>query len=257
MNLKAMRQGGRILSQALKVGIDAVRPGVSLLEVEEKVDWFIAKSKAKASFKMVSGYRWATCINRNEGVVHGVPTKDKFKAGDLVSLDAGVYFGGYHTDMAYSFCLPSGEKKRDKEANRFLAAGKKALSRAVEAARPGNRIGDISQAIQETIEGAGFTCAQNLTGHRIGRKLHLDPYIPCVLRGDIQKTRRIEPKTALAIEVIYMRGGSELVTGSDNWTIKTKDARMAGLFEKTVYISDSKIEVLTPFFWENDTQRSG
>jgi len=248
--LKAMRAGGEILSEVMTAAIRFVRAGTSLVEIEKLVDSLIREKGGRPSFKMVPNYQWASCINLNEGIVHGVPDQKKISSGDVVSLDMGVFYQGYHTDMAYTFQVPN----RASETEKFLEVGKRALNEAIKTVKPGNRIGDISEAIQGVVEGVGYSCVKTLTGHGIGRKLHQAPYIPCFLRGKKEETVEIVPGTALAIEVIYMKGKPDLITGRDGWTMETRDGKMSALFERTIFVRNSKAEVLTPFFWEKNVQ---
>lgn len=251
----AMRQGGLILAEALKAGIEATAPGVSFEFIEKVVTKKIEEKGGKPSFKMVPGYFWTTCINRNQGVVHGIPEKGKIFPGDLVSIDAGVYYRGFHTDMAFSFLVPGGEGKERKKREAFLKVGKKALTKAIAVAKAGNRVGDISAAIEKVVEEeGGFSCSRDLTGHGVGKKLHEDPYIPCLLMGKKENTPVLKEGMSLAIEVIYMAGRPELVVREDGWTIETRDGKIAALFEKTILVGKEKAEVVTPFIWEEDVQ---
>jgi len=249
--LRKMRQGGRLLAEVMSEALKAAQPGVSLKEINQLVEELIRKKGGKASFKKVAGYHWASCINLNAGVVHGIPQDRKIKEGDLVSLDIGFYYQGYHTDMAYSFRAgESSFPSRDP----FLQAGRRALKKAIKAVKSGGRIGNISQAIQKEIEKAGFRCVETLTGHGIGHRLHEDPFIPCLLLRRISQTPQIKPGMALAIEVIYVAGSPQLKEGPDGWTISTQDGKIAALFEKTIFVKPSNIEVLTPYSWEKNAR---
>ncbi len=235
-----------ILSKVMAKAIKFIRPDVSFSQVENIIDDQITKSGAKPSFKMVPGYRWASCINLNEGIVHGIPKGRKFAQGDLVSLDIGAFYKGYHTDMSYSWELGTDRY------GRFLAAGKRALSLAIEEARVGNKVKDISKQIQEGIEGAGVGyCARGLTGHGVGRKLHQEPFIPCFV-DESQKSSQsvLKEGQTLALEVIYSQTNSGLITESDGWTISTEDGKISSLFEKTVAVGRKSGLALTPYFWE-------
>ncbi len=246
--LQSMKKGGRILAKAMAEAIGYMKSGRSLLEIEEFFCIKLANFRAKASFKKVSGYSWATCINLNNGVVHGIPDNTRISQGDLVSIDGGAYFDGFHTDMAYSFIAGKPLSYVFEEA--FLMSGRKALDEAMEAAKLGNRVGDISQAIQKQIEGDGFFCVETLTGHGIGENLHQKPHIPCLLKGDIEKTPPILAGQGLAIEIIYTDTKPRLETESNGWTIVNKGGKISGLFEKSVYVNDSGLVDLTPYFWE-------
>jgi methionyl aminopeptidase len=240
-----MEKGGMILAQVMQKTKDLVSPGISLLEIDKFADDLISKNKAKPSFKMVKGYDWATCINLNEGIVHGLPDKTRVQRGDLISIDMGVFFEGYHTDMSFSWEIDTNNYES------FLTAGRVALDEAIKNAVNGNRVGDISQAIQKNIEGKGVgSCARNLTGHGVGKKLHEEPFLPCFLALDIKDTPLLRSNQALAIEVIYMQGSSRTVTDTNGWTISTADGKISSLFEKTVLVGESEAKDLTPYLWE-------
>lgn len=224
--VEIMRQGRTKLQGVMTKVLDKVKPGVTTRELDSLAESLIKSQKGTPSFKEVKNYKWASCININEGVVHGIPGDLKIKKGDLVSVDIGLKYRGFHTDMARTLSLNGHEK--------FLAAGRKALERAKKMAVPGNRIGHISLAIEEEIKKAGFNPVLDLTGHGIGRCLHEVPQIPMFLKGDLQKTQLIKPGMVLAIEVIYAEGCPDLVIEDDGWTIKTKDGSLGGLFEDTV-----------------------
>jgi methionyl aminopeptidase len=247
---KAMQTGGRLLSEIMFAAINFVTPGKSLSEINRFIEKAILAKKALPSFKTVRDYRWASCLNLNEGVVHGIPHPDvKIKTGDYLSIDIGAIYQGYHTDMAYTL------KVADDRADEFLFVGKRALNKAIEVVKDGGRVGSISQQIQRTIEGAGYTCVESLTGHGVGKMLHQEPFIPLVLTLPIERTPMIFTGQALAIEVIYTKGEDNLVTDTDGWTIKTQDGKISALFEKTVFVDDYQAEVLTPFFWEENVQK--
>ncbi len=242
----AMRAGGLILARALAATREFIRPGKKLIEAENFASNFIRQAGAEPAFSRVPGYRWATCINLNEGIVHGIPDQKQFRSGDLISLDMGVYYRGYNTDMAYSWELGS-DRYHD-----FLAAGQKALAEAIAQAKNGNKVRDISRAIQKTIEGSGIGyCSRNLTGHGVGKKLHDKPFIPGFVDGQMGDYQ-LKSRETLAIEVIYSVGDSGLAVSGDGWTIVTKDGKISALFEKTVVVAKSGGQVLTPYLWEKE-----
>jgi methionyl aminopeptidase len=200
----------------------------------------IAKSGGKPAFKKVRGYQFTTCLNVNEGVVHGMPNDYRIKEVDLVSVDIGLWYRGFNTDMAVS--LAFGGRHRE-----FLKVGQEALRRAVEVSQEGKRVGDISWAIETTIRSGGYQPVKVLTGHGVGRKLHEEPLIPCwVRRGKgVNGREQLAGGMTLAIEVIYAKGKGEVVLEDDGWTIATQDGKMAGLFEGTVVVTSRGGEVLT------------
>lgn len=241
--IEIMRQGGRRLGTVFGQVLEEIRPGVELKKLDQLAEKFIKKQKGLPSFKMVKGYQWSTCININQGVVHGVPGKYRILNGDLVSLDVGMFFQGFHTDMARTILLPGGEKNQEKK--KFLNAGKKALIKAVKVAKVGNRIGHISQTIEQEIKSEEFKPIEALTGHGVGRKLHEDPKIPCLPRKTLEETELIKTGMALAIEVIYAQGKPDIVLADDGWTVETTDRKLAGLFENTIVVTKKGPEILT------------
>ncbi len=244
---KAFIEAGKRLSRIFAKTLAEIKPGRKLREIDSLADKFISKSGGKASFKGVGDYQWATCINLNEGVVHGIPDNKIIKRGDVVSLDMGFEYQGCHADMAYTLQIQNPKSlPTDLEVDRFLEAGKKALDEAIRAVRAGNRVGHISKAIQEIIEEAGYSCVRELTGHGIGGNLHQPPWIPCRLTERIEKTPLLKEGVGLAIEVIYTLGKADLEKMADGWTIKTRDGKISALFEKTVLVTKKGVRVVTP-----------
>ncbi len=240
-----MRHSGEIAAKALKRAMESIKVGTSELEVDEIVKKEIYKYGGDLSYKTVPGYKYATCITVNEQVVHGIPTDRKFVNGDLVSVDLAVVYKGWHTDCAWSV-LVSGQGTVDSEQSekiKFLKTGEEALWLGIAQAVDGNRIGDISHAIQTKVEGAGYSVVRSLVGHGVGRSLHEDPEIPGV--GSPGTGSVVKSGMTLAIEVIYTKGGPDVVLGEDNWTFSALDKSWGGLFEMTVNAGEKKAEVLT------------
>jgi len=243
--IQLIKEGGKILSDALDVILKTAKPGVNLLEIEKKAVQLIRKGGAEPGFMRVSGYDWATCLNVNEGIVHGVPKDYSLKEGDVLSVDIGAFYKGFNTDMCRTVLV--GRSKQKKKIEKFLNTGKKALQKAVKQVYPGGRLGKISQQIQKTIEKQGYNCARNLTGHGIGKKLHEPPAIPCILRGEIKNTLLLKTGMVIAVEVIYMMGKADLIVADDHWTMETEDNSLSAVFEKTVAVVKNGCQVLTPF----------
>ncbi len=242
--IRAMREGGRKLACVLQQVLQEAKLGVALWQLDSLAEELIKKQGGEPSFKTVRGYHWTTCININEGVVHGIPGKYQLKENDLVSLDIGILYQGLHTDMSRTVRVKEQENRRVKE-DEFLQAGERALKKAISAAKAGNRVGHISQAIEKEIRKAGFSPIEVLTGHGVGKKLHEDPLIPCLLMEEIERTPLLENGMTLAIEVIYAQGNPEVVLADDGWTIETADGKLSGLFEDTIAISQGQTLVLT------------
>lgn len=239
--LEVMAEGGKRLGRVRQALMEAIKIGANAQDIEELADKLIAKEGGEASFKMVPGYKWATCINLNEGLVHGIPRKNVvFKKGDVVKLDVGMYYRGFHTDTSDSKGL---EVKR--QTAKFLEAGREALKAAIAKAKSGGRIYDISQAIETTIKGAGYTPIEALVGHGVGRELHEGPAIPCVVRTSREVTPLMSAGMVLAIEVMYAQGKPEVVIADDGWTILMGDAKIAALYEETVAVTPNGPFVLT------------
>lgn len=241
--IKIMQEGGRMLAQILSQLSKKAKVGINLLEIEKKACKLIKKTGGKPSFKMVSNYNWVTCLNINEGVVHGVPRNYELKREDLLTIDIGLFYKGLHTDTSYTLRV---QTQNSKKIDGFLETGRRALRKAIKEAIPGNHVGHISAKIQEIIEGAGNSCIRTLTGHGIGQKLHEPPSVPCFLKGEIKETPKLKKGMTLAIEVIYAKGAPEVVTDkNDDWTIKTADGKMAAVFEETIAVLKKPL-ILTP-----------
>lgn len=249
--IKIIRRGGCRLAKIMRQLLKEIEPGVSLEKLDRLAELLIGKEGGKPSFKMVKDYHWATCLNINQGVVHGIPNQYQLRVGDLLSLDIGIFYQGFHTDMARSVKVkgkndPStslGVNDRVKE--KFLEAGEEALKEAIQLAKPGNRVGHLSAAIEGEIRKAGYRPIEALTGHGVGRNLHEEPQIPCFLKGKIESTPRLKPGMVLAIEVIYAQGNPEIALEDDGWTIETADGSLGGLFENTVVVTKDGSEILT------------
>jgi methionyl aminopeptidase len=240
--LKVMEEGGKILHEVKMALKDATKIGVSALEIDELAEKLIRESGAEPSFQKVEDYKWSTCINVNDGVVHGIPHKEiVFKEGDLVSIDLGLYYKGFHTDTSISFGLNA-----DKETEKFLKIGRQAFQKAVSAVVPNNSyIFDISKGMEDVLVKNGYSPVIDLTGHGIGKNLHEAPYIPCYTSGLRIESPKIVPGMALAIEVMYCAGDPDLARENDGWTIVTQDGKIAGLFEDTIIVTEKGYRIIT------------
>lgn len=235
--LKLMRKSGLITAKALKKVLKSVKPGTSLIELDNIAREEILRLGGKPSFMSVPGYKWTTCLTVNQEVVHGIPRSEVvLKSGDVLGIDLGTVYQGWHTDSAWSVVV-GGEK------NKFLESGEKALWQGIAQAVEGKRIGDISEAIQTEIEGSGFSVVRSLVGHGIGRNLHEEPEVPGF--GKAGTGSKLKKGQTLAIEAIYAQGNYEVVLEDDGWTISTRDGSLGGLFEMTVIVGKEKAEVLT------------
>src|SRR3989338_2089427 len=238
-----MKTGGAKLTEVLDMLLDEIRPGITPLELDEKADTMIRKLGGVPSFQKVEGYRWATCININDVVVHGIPTKTIITSGDVVGIDVGMFYKGFHTDTSWTVCVPP--STATPRITTFLQAGQDSPARGIAHVVSRNKIGDISQAMQAPIEASGFHVVEELVGHGIGRTLHEDPEIPGMLVKPVSKTPVIKPGMAFALEIIYTMGKPDITIDDDDWTIRTGDGTISGLFEKTVIVEDHGVVVLT------------
>lgn len=238
--IEIMKKSGNICAQALKKILENVKPGVTCAALDKIAQEEIEKRGAASSFKTVEDYRWTICTTINEQVVHGIPTR-VLKEGDILGIDIGALYLGFHSDLAIS--VPVG--KVSGSAKTFLDVGASTLRWAIQKAKVGNTIGDISSTIQNSIETAGYSIVKSLTGHGVGRDLHEEPMVPGF--GRAKTGHKILKNMVLAIEVIYAQGSGEVVLENDNWTISTKDHSLGGLFEQTVAIGKNGPIVLTPY----------
>ncbi len=240
--IRIMTEGGKILGMIKGQLADSACVGTSTLEIDRLAQRLISKSGGEASFKMVQGYNHATCISINEEVVHGIPTDRKIRPGDLVSIDVGLFYKGFHTDTSVSIQVG----KPSKNVQKFLEVGKSGLELAISCAKPGNRVADISAAMQKTVEKAGYSVVRALTGHGVGRHLHEEPAIPCFVVGKYRNSPILTKGMVIAIEIMYNEGVPEVVyKNSDGWTLASADGKMSGLFEETVAITKDGPVVLT------------
>ena len=259
--LAVMRTAGQIAGQVMEEILSAINPGIATVELDALAEKLILQAGGFPSFKSVPGWDWATCININEGVVHGVPSGRVLREGDVASVDLGVYYQGFHSDTAWTVQVQSSRPQRQRTVLRggqakrkaqnsiskekFLKAGCDALERAIGKCQVGNRVGDVSAVIQKTVEKAGLNVVRDYTGHGIGRELHEPPAIPCFGRSKAGEV--LVAGMVLAIEVIYMSGNYKLKILKDGWTAVTEDGKIAGLFEKTVAIYKNGPQVLTNY----------
>lgn len=240
-DLRKITQGGEKLA-AIKARLKKeIKEGIKASDIEELAVRLIEEAKGKASFKMVEDYSWATCINVNEGVVHGIPKESMiFKKGDVVSVDVGLYYKGFHTDTSFSVLVGS-----EKKLNKFLSVGKNALEAGISQAKTGNMVYDISKAIEEVLEESGLSPVRALVGHGIGTNLHESPSIPCFTSGERKDSPKLPKNSVLAIEVMYTTGSGEVALDDDGWTISTSDGKIAALFEETIAVENNGPIIIT------------
>jgi methionyl aminopeptidase len=232
--IELLRKANAIVMEILYRVKEEVRPGKSTFEFEEIALTLCEKKGVKPAFKGYRGYPYALCISVNEEIVHGMPRKEKFlKEGDIVSFDFGVIYEGYVGDAA----LTVGVGKISEEAERLMRVTERALYRAIEKARIGNKIGDISNAVQRTVEEENFNVIRDFVGHGVGRSLHEPPEIPNY--GRPGRGPRIEAGMVLAIEPMVSAGSWEVKILEDGWTAVTRDGSLSAHFEHSIAVTPS------------------
>jgi len=234
-----MRDAGRIVASTHAELEKAVAPGVTTGELDRLAEDFIRARGALPAFKGYRGFPGSICTSINEEVVHGIPGKRQLRAGDILSLDVGVYTNGFYGDAAVT--LPVGEI--DVEARRLLRVAEESLYRGLEMARPGNHLTDISHAIQSHVEGHGFGVVRELVGHGIGRQMHEDPQVPNF--GPPGTGPVLREGLTLAVEPMVNMGTHEVYTAPDGWTVLTRDGKPSAHFEHTIAITARGAEILT------------
>lgn len=236
--LESFRKGGKILRACLDMLADAARPGVTTGELDRLAEAFIRDHDGEPSFLGYNGFPATLCTSINEECVHGIPGPRALEEGDILSIDCGVLFDGFHTDACRT--LPMGEISAD--ARRLLATAEAALARAVRTLRAGIHVGDLSAAIQEEIGRGGCTPVRSLTGHGVGRSLHQYPDIPNHGKAG---TGPVFPAGAVvAVEPIVSLGSADVVQAEDGWTLITKDRSLAAHAEHTLHVMDGGCEVI-------------
>jgi len=238
--LTLMREAGRISAQALKLAGAAVKPGISTFEIDKIVHDYIISQGAKPSFKGYDGFPASSCISINDEVIHGIPSRKRIiKNGDIVSIDLGACYNGYHGDNAATFA--AGEISP--EARRLMDVTEKALFEGISKVSSGGRIGDISAAIEGYTTAHGYSVVRKFVGHGVGAGLHESPEIPNF--GKPGRGARLGAGMTLAIEPMVNAGGADVYIMNDGWTVKTADGSLSAHFEHTVALTDSGRVILT------------
>jgi methionyl aminopeptidase len=242
--IEVMKKGGHMLAVALGEALAAVRPGVTEGELDKITENSVRLQGGEPGFMKVPGYFHTICTATNEVIVHGIPGSYALKKGDVICIDAGVYYKGLHTDMADTI-VAGGDMATTPEIRKFLEVGKKALWEGIEQAKAGNRVGHISKAIQDIVEGSGYSVVKTLVGHGVGKELHEEPEVPGFLSKKIERTPELKEGMTIAVEVIYAMGGDTVVYANDDgWTIKTADDSLSAVFARSVLITNGDPIVL-------------
>jgi len=237
--IKIMREGGGILAKITKEVSGMVKPGITTQELNRAAEALVLKSGGKCSFLGYQGYPACLCTSVNEEIVHAIPSGRTLKEGDIISLDLGILYKGFHTDMAVT--VPVG--KVSPEINRLIRVTKKALKRGIKKVGPGNTFGDISNTIQRYIEDQGFSAVKDLCGHGIGRILHEDPEI--LNYGTRHSGPEIKPGMVFCLEPMIAVGSGEIKKSKDGYAYETADGSLSCHFEHTVVATKNGAKVLT------------
>lgn len=238
--LSKMKDACRISAEALRVAGEAVKPGVTTYEIDTIVRNYIEKQGATPSFLGYGGFPASACISVNNVVIHGIPSKKcVLKEGDIVSVDVGAYYEGFHGDNAYTF--PCG--KVSAKAQALLDATREGLNMGIAQALVGNRIGDIGSAVQKYVEARSYSVVRDFVGHGVGAKLHEDPSVPNY--GTPGRGVRLLPGMTIAIEPMINEGTFEVRVLDDKWTTVTKDGKLSAHFEHTVAITPDGPKIMT------------
>ncbi|GGA04690.1 methionine aminopeptidase [Paenibacillus marchantiophytorum] len=239
VELDLMREAGRIVAETHRLLARAIRPNITTKELDQIAEEFIRSQGAIPSFKGYNGFPGSICASVNEELVHGIPGPRKLVEGDIISIDIGAQYKGYHGDSAWTY--PVGEISET--AKRLLAVTEESLYRGIAEAKPDTRLYTLSHAIQTCIEDAGFSVVIEYVGHGIGTDLHEEPQIPNY--GVPDKGPRLKPGMVLAIEPMVVVGERYVQTLEDDWTVVTSDRTLCAHFEHTIAITAAGYEILT------------
>lgn len=238
--IELMREAGRILAKTHEELAKNLRPGMSTWDIDHMGEEIIRSYGCIPSFKNYNGYPASICVSVNDEVVHGIPHKEHFlDEGDIVSLDAGVIYKGYHSDAARTY----GIGQIDEDAQKLIDVTRQSFFEGIKFARAGNHLNDISAAIQKYAESFGFGVVRDLVGHGIGSHLHEDPEVPNFARK--RKGILLQPGMTLAIEPMITEGSYEVVWLDDDWTVMTEDGGWAAHYENTILITEGEPEILS------------
>lgn len=237
-----MREAGRIVARVHRALKEAIRPGISTLELDQIAVEVLQKYNAESSFLGYRGYPANICTSINEELVHGIPSKTRrLQAGDIISIDVGSTYRGFVGDSGWTYAV--GEVSSD--AQKLMAVTEASLFAGIEQAVPGNRVRDISRAIQDHVESEGFHIVREYTGHGVGRSMHEPPQVLNYVAGDMDGNLSLEPGLVIAIEPMVQIGTWQTQTLGDEWTVVSRDGSLAAHFEHTVAITNQGPEILT------------
>ena len=237
--VEQMRRAGRIVAEVLALVESELQPGVSTAHLDRIAEKYIRDAGAVPSFKGYHGYPASLCISIDDEVVHGIPGDRVIREGQIVSIDAGAIYQGWHGDGARTFII--GEP--DPEADRLVTTTRTAMMAGIAAALPGNRIGDIAAAVEDIASGGGYGIVRQYVGHGIGTAMHEEPQVPNFRSGT--RGMQLVPGICLAIEPMLTLGDPEVETRPDGWTVVTRDGSLAAHFEHTITITEQGPKILT------------
>ncbi|RBP87467.1 methionine aminopeptidase type I [Cytobacillus firmus] len=237
--LDIMREAGRIVALTHQELKKHIVPGITTRELDDIADQFIRKHDAIPSFKGYNGFRGNICASVNDELVHGIPGDRVLNNGDIISIDIGAKYNGYHGDSAWTYAIG----QINEESQRLMDVTEESLYKGLEEAKPGERLSNISHAIQTYAESNGFSIVREYVGHGVGQDLHEDPQIPHY--GPPNRGPRLKPGMVLAIEPMVNAGSRYVKTLTDNWTVVTVDGKRCAHFEHTIAITESGYEILT------------
>ena len=237
--LDAMRQACKITAAARALAGEMVRPGITTGEIDKAVHDFIVSQGAKPSFLHYQGYPGSACISVNEVVIHGIPGKRVLKEGDIVSVDVGAFYKGFHGDCAATFACGA----ISPEAQKLIDVTKQSFFEGIQFARQGYRVSDISHAVQTYVEANGFSVVRAFVGHGVGEHLHEEPSVPNF--GSPGKGPRLVKNMTIAVEPMVNMGVYDVRVLKDGWTTVTADGKLAAHYENTILITDGEPEILT------------
>ena len=243
LEIELIRKSALLVGDAIAEAAKMLKPGITTMQVDARVEQFLHDNGAIPSFKNYqNSYPFASCISVNDAVVHGFPTNAALKEGDIVSVDVGAFMNGYHGDSAYTFIVGT----TTDEVRQLLRVTKESLYKGIEKAVHGNRVGDVSFAIQDYTEKQhGYGVVRELVGHGIGRKLHEDPQVPNY--GKRGNGPKLKEGTIIAIEPMVNMGVKEVYHAEDGWTILTQDGKPSAHYEHTVCVKRGKADILSSF----------
>ena len=238
--IELMKQAGKISSRALKLAGESIEPGITTEQIDSIVRKYIESHGAKPSFLGYGGFPASACVSVNNVVIHGIPSKELvLKDGDIVSVDVGAFYGGFHGDNAFTF--PCG--KISAEAQALLDATKESLYEGIKQALAFNRVGDIGSAVQKYVEARSYSVVRDFVGHGVGAKLHEDPSVPNY--GTPHRGVRLIPGMTIAIEPMVNQGRCNVRVLDDKWTTVTADGKLSAHFEHTVAITPDGPKIMT------------